>query len=128
MIEVFDLLKTNGWSCEPHNLEPVDNVNQWKIQHERTREIARLWEVKVDKHNQTRYIVFWGHATKTVTKTPAEGVAKSVEYKLLIDYADDPEELEQMLSTTLSRLHPKMESGLVNAKLVPGFDMLGGDE
>jgi hypothetical protein len=126
MIELFRILESNGWSCEPHNLEPIDNVNQWKIQHDKSQEIARLWEVKVD--NITRYIVFWGHATKVVTESPAKGIAKSVEYKLLIDYADDTEELSRMLKTTLSRLHPKMESSLVKAKLVPGFDMLGGDE
>lgn len=127
MVEAFDVLKNNGWSCEPHNLEPVENVNQWKIQHKKTREIARLWEVKLDKR-VARYIVFWSHAVKTVTETPSEEVAKSVDYKLLIDYANDSEELITSLSTTLARLHPRMEGGLVRAKLVPGFDMLGGDE
>lgn len=128
MSRLFDILDNNGWTWEKHVTEGVgESVNQWKIQHADTKEIARLWEVTAPESDQTRYIVFWGYAKKTITEKYSSGKDKCVEWKLLMDYAYTEDELDSALKLTLGLLFPERATGLEKATLMPGFDMLGGD-
>jgi hypothetical protein len=128
MSKLFDILDNNGWTWEKYTSEAVgEAVDQWKIKHADTNEVARLWEVNTPESDQTRYIVFWGYAKKQVTEKYPSGKEKTVEWKLLMDYAYTADELDSALKVTLGLIYPERAPGLEKAALMPGFDMLGGE-
>jgi hypothetical protein len=124
-LEVFE---NNGWSCSPYTKETVKGVQQWEAIHAESKEKIRFWEIEIDPttHDRvSRFILFWGYAKKTITEIEDK---KCTEWKLLIDYADTAEELDSLLYGTLKRIYPDREKGLEEARLMPGFDMLGGED
>lgn len=125
MVKLEEFLEQNGWKSEPHVIEPVPNVIQRKLTHNNTQESVRLWEIE---GGDRKYIIFWKYAKKNVIDTHSSGREKTVDWKLLIDYADDTIELHSALKNTLARIHPKLEAGLEKANFGPGFDMLEGDD
>lgn len=126
-MSILEVFSNNGWNCFPYTKDAVKGVEQWEANHPESKEIVRFWEIDIEPQTQdcvSRFILFWGYAQKTVTEIEHK---KCIEWKLLIDYADTTEELDSMLKETLGRIYPKREEGLEKAMLMPGFDMLGGD-